>query len=577
MTLFRLTHMCNSLNLDGLQAQQFETPEELGWLTQSYASPKTFFSEFMVDYQKACGVSAKSVPFSHYDFYYDIFDKQANGQNPAYIHYDINGRRHITTYDDLKQLVDHKAEAWVRRGVAPGSLVCLVYPLGLDFTVGLLAALKLGLVISIASPSRPYLLKKQLDALAPEYISTGPAYAALMKNWNTIILESLPEGAGQGQEGRGERPQVYQAGQVAARLFDFSLDTLLEPVDIACDDLYLNAFRDGMLALSLGPKETLAAPGWSMGLSQPFMLLSVLLAGASFLDLKPELYKRMPKMLRDFPPTILGIDRELRAFLQAQPPDVLAACKFWFRSPSGLSDFDEWQGFIAKLNLAGRLTGVLKWHVQAAGLLAFSRRRKGLIVDTLMPSAGMEWQLVPLPEGGMMPSPEFGCLSFMANGEERTTPYLFVKNKVEWLCPDSYLNEKRERFYAGDLVETFIRDTGFNRHFMIVKTQRIASQCISNDLVIFAGSRTVIDEAGLSQKITDRISRHLGKEYCPDHVVFLPLLPRMGPDGSPDDAWAKKEYTTYRLGKKAGHTLFTGLSRLKEMILIQNGIPISTT
>ncbi len=575
MTLFRINHMLDSLNLDGLQAEGFQTPEELVWLNQSYADPKAFFSGFMADYQNVCGVTTKSMAFGHYDFYYDIFEKQGSGGNFAYIYYDVNGRRHVITYEDLKQLVDHKADDWGKKGVVPGNLVCLIYPLGLEFTVGLLAALKLGLIVSFASPARPYLMKKQVAALVPDYISTSPAYSALLAEDKEKLIESLPY-TGKSTD-RGERPQVYQTGQIAARLFDFSLETLLDPVDISCDDLYLNALRDGLIALNLGPKETLAAPGWSCALTQPFMLLSVLLTGAAFLDLKPELYRRMPKMLLDSPPSILGVNEEFRTFLLTQPNEVLSGCKFWFRSPSAGSDFTQWQTFITKKGLEERFTGVLKWHTQAGGILAFSRRRKGLAVDTQIPSAGMAWQLAPLPEGGMLPSQEFGLLSFVSNGLEKITPYLFVKNRVEWLCPSSYLYEKDERFYSRQLVESFLKDIKFRTPFLIVPVQRLASNKRSYDLVIFVGSRTGSDQADVSKKIIDKITHHLGKEYCPDHVVFMPLLPRLTPDGSLDKEWCQREYTCHRLNKKAANKVFTGTSRLKEMILIKNKLKITTT
>ena len=575
MTLFRINHLLDSLKLDRLQTDGVQAPEELTWLDRSYTDPKGFFKAFAADYQNACGVATKSIAFGHYDFYYDIFEKSGNGESPAFIYYDVNGRRHVISYGDLKQLVDHKADEWGKKGVTPGSLICLVYPLGLEFTVGLIAALKLGLIVSFASPGRPWLMKKQVAALAPDFISTSPAYSALLANDKEKLIESMPS-TGK-RTGKGDRPQVYQAGQPAARLCDFSLETLLEPVEIASDALYLNALRDGIVALNLGPKETLAAPGWSCALTQPFMLLSVLLTGAAFLDLKPGLLRKVPKMLLDSPPSILGINEAFSRFLLTQPREVFSGCKFWFRPPSEGSDFTHWQTFIAKKGLEERFTGVLKWHTQAGGLLAFSRRRKGIAMENLMPSAGMAWQLSPVPTGGMLPSGEFGILSFISNGEERTTPYLFVKNGVEWIVPGSYLNEKGERFYSGQLVESFLKAIKFSRPFILVPVKRPASKRRTYDLVIFTGSGTRTDQAEISKKIRDKITHYLGREYCPDHVDFLPLIPRLAPDGSMDTQWCKKEYTSYRLNRKAAHKLFSGISRLKEMILIQNKLKITTT
>ncbi|MCG8615484.1 MAG: hypothetical protein MI802_04660, partial [Desulfobacterales bacterium] len=75
----------------------------------------------------------------------------------------------------------------------------------------------------------------------------------------------------------------------------------------------------------------------------------------------------------------------------------------------------------------------------------------------------------------------------------------------------------------------------------------------------------------------DRIIRHLGKEYCPDRIVFLPVIPRLASDGTIDTQWCMKAYATSRMNKTSTHPVFRELSRLKEMMLIQQKLSISTT
>ncbi|MCG8617861.1 MAG: hypothetical protein MI802_16715, partial [Desulfobacterales bacterium] len=559
MTPYKLHQMLDSLNLGGFQSEEVQAPAALPWLEDSWSQPKVFFKGMLADVQKTYGVSLKSVAFAHYDFYYDIFLSRSNPEQPAFVSYDVNGRRHPVSYDELKQLVDERADDWGGRGMAQGSCICLVYPFGLDFTVGVLAALKLGMVVSFASPGRPYLLKKQLTALAPDYIVTSSAYAALVGEHRDKLVDAQPKVKDAGKP--DQRPRVYQSGETVARLFDFSLETPLDPVDIPCDTLYLNAFRDGSIALNLSPKDVFSAPGWSASLTQPFMLLSVLLAGATYLDLKPWLCAKVPAILDDVTPTVLGVNQGFRNLLAKQSGsnesgDVFSQCRFWFRTPADDWDKGAWQAFINQKGLTKRYTGAIKWHPQAGGILAFSRRRQGLIMETLIPSTGMTWQVMPLPEGGGLPSPDFGRMAVAVGDEERVTPYLFVKSGVEWLCPSSYVNQKQERFYASELVQAYLKDIHFNRPFIIMPVNRPASVRTTFDLVIFAGAKQGIDKAGLTKKLSDRIIRHLGKEYCPDRIVFLPVIPRLAPDGTIDSQWCMKAYATSRMNKTSTHPVF---------------------
>ncbi|WP_156968198.1 AMP-binding protein [Desulfobacter vibrioformis] len=565
-----LHQMLESLIFDPGAPADIRTSGARAWFDQSWADPKGFFKTLLKAYQKTRRVTVKSVPYSRYDFIYDIFEKQNNPAALAFIRYDANGRCHRVTYGELKQLADRRTEEWAAKGILPGNCVCLVYPVGLEFTVSLLAALKLGLVISLAPPGRPYLMKRQLWALDPDYIATSPVYADLVDTFRDKMIHTLPTT----RKITDERSRIYESGQPALRIFDVSSETVLEPKEIPCDTLYLNAARDGVIALNLTPGDILSAPGFSAGLTQPFLLLSVLFSGAAFMNLTSSLVGKLPQMPEEMRPTVMGITPEFRDLPATRVGEILKRCRFWFRAPAGPGEIDQWQAFITQKNLGKTLTGVIKYHPQAGGVLALSRRCKGITRETLLPSPGMSWQIVPLPEGGMLPSQDFGRMAVQVGQEERMTPYLFVKNKGEWVYPASYPDEVRERFYTRELVADFIRETRFKLPFMVMAVHRAGATFRTHDLVIFSGSRNISDPAGLAQKLKDRISRYLGSEYCPNRVEFLPILPRLARDGSVDAGWCMKAYATNRLNKLAGHPVFKGIARLKDMMLIQTRITI---
>ncbi len=556
-----LDQMISSLIVDG-----YDPAERLDWLEKSYTEPKDFYKKLLASYHKKYGYSNKSQVFRQYDFYYDIFEKKHNPEDVAYIHYDSSDKRHEVTYKILRQLVDTRANDWLLRGACNGQLICLVYNLGLEYVVCVLAALKIGLILSFLSPSRPYLLKKQLQILDPDYISTDATHALGINEFHKKIIDHMPKDPKGLTGDTHKRSWAFISEQNVAKLFDYSTDQLFEPFDITCDELYLNSIRDGLLALDLKPGDIFAAPGYSYCETQPAMLLSVLLTGAAFLDIKPENYQRSPRILLDYPISILGINLALRKFIQEKQIDIFRFCRFWFRNPAPSTEYNKWYLFIKKSGIDHILTGVLKWQTQIGGLLFFSRRRKGLAIEYLMPSAGLDWSLSAFVGNDDIPE-DFGILSVSSINGTKLSPYFVVKSMDEWLLLGSRFKEKQGKHYPRESVVAFIRQTHICKYFFIAERPRPAGNTVSFDLVIFTGSKTNIDYSGTSDKINRKIVGAMGKEYCPDNILYYPMLPRLNADASVDEAWCQSQYINGGLSQKAKNDIFIGLSVIKELLL----------
>jgi hypothetical protein len=562
MASFSLDQMTASLIVEG-----FDPAEKLDWLEKSYAEPGDFFKEFLAITHGKYGYTSKSRVFRQYDFYYDIFEKKGTPEDIAYIDYDSNNNRREVTYKKLRQLVDAKAYDWQVRGAVNGKLICLVYKLSLEYLVCVLAALKLGLILSFLSPARPYLLKKQLRALDPDYISTDAAYALVVNEFQDKLIERMPKDLEKIKGDVHKRSWAFISQQSVARLFDFSTDQLFEPFDITCDELYLNSIRDGLLALDLKPGDIFAAPGYSYSETQPAMLISVLMAGAAFLDVKPENYKRSPGLLEDYPISILGINPDFRKFIQEKQIDIFKSCRFWFRNPSPSTEYNKWYLFIKKTGIDHILSGVLKWQPQIGGLLFFSRRRRGLAVDNLMPSAGSDWHLTAFEGEDDTPSTKFGVLSMSFGDTVKQSPYFMAQSMYEWLLLGSRFKEKQGKCYPRDFVAGFIRETRVCKYFFLAERPRPVGRRTSFDLLVFTGLKTGIDYSGTSDKIKRKITAAMGKEYCPDNILFYPILPRLNADTSVDGAWCESQYARGGLLQKSKNDIFLGLSAIKELIL----------
>ncbi len=560
MERFSLDQITAGLIIDG-----FDPLRKLYWLEKSYEMSEGFFTVLLSVYGKTHGYYAKTVPYKQYDFYYDIFKKD-NLDKVAYIYYDFNDSRHELTYHDIQQMVDGTAEAWMLRGAVRGNVICIVRPLSVAFVVSVLSALKLGLVLSFLSPSRPYLIQRQLQALNPDYISTGKAYYAIVREFRTKIIETMAPCPGAVSRDELKRSCAFMSGEIAARLFDYTSDNLFEPVDITCDELYLYPLRDGLIALDLRPGDIFAAPGFSFCDTQPAMMLSSLLTGATFLDIKPENYRRSPALLLRDGVTIFGVTSDLRDVIQESQINALESCRFWFRTPSPSTAYHQWQVFIRKTGIGHVLTGVLKWSSQAGGLLFFSGKRKGVAIDKVLPSAGLPWSLVPAMENDDTPCDDFGFLSISCPNGDKITPCLVMRDAYEWLLLSFRFIEKGGKRYPMDVVSQFIQTTGICRYFFMMERAYPVGPSPRIHLIVFTGLETTVDCAGIKDKLNKKISLAMGWEYCPDVIDFFPMLPRLNVDGSIDVAWCQAQYADNRLTLKSGNTVFMGLALIKELI-----------
>lgn len=565
MKALNLDQMIDSLVVDG-----FDPAQKLDWLERSYEAPEDFFQGILKAYHVRHTCSSKSLPFRQYDFYYDIFETRRNREDTAYIYYDINLISHEITYRNLQQMVDKKAGEWRSKGAVKGESIALVYDFNIGYVVSVLASLKIGLVFSLIAPSRPYLLKKQLESLEPVYISTDDIHALIMQGCNEKIIENMPEDLKKEKKEIYNRSNAPASKEVIARLFDYSTDQLFEPFDITCDELYLRSICDGILALQLEPGDILAAPGYKECESQPSMFLSALLTGAAFLDIKKDNYNQSSEILFDYPVTVLGVNSELRDFLQEKQIDnIFKSCRFWFRNPAQSAEYNQWYMFISDRGLDKILTGVLKWHIQIGGILFFSRRRRGLAVDNIMPSAGLEWVLTEPEQIDDNLSTEFGILSVSFDNMIKVTPWLVKKNMYEWLLIGSRFKESEGRYYPCHAVHNLIKQTNICRYSFMAEKPILGGNSVSFDLIIFTGKNSRVKNASLSDKLNRYITHAMGKEYCPDKIVFYPILPRFNADFLIDTEWCELQYFNGGLAQKSGDSIFRNLSVIKEMILKQ--------
>ena len=559
--------------LDGtLSKNDLEQTKNLDWLYESYERPAAFWVTLKNTNHSFFPIPGKSSLFKKYDFFYDIIIRNQENTSPAFCWYDsVLGWKHIS-YTDLGVLASQKAESWARSGALAGEKICIVLPMGLRFVVALLAALKLGLLISLLPPSGRRFIKNRLEILSPEYIESEEIYFPLLKPWAEIIL---PELKTTGKSGTDiERSHVYDSGTPICLCFDPSSQTPCTPIELTSDTLYLCPMRDGILPLGMRPGESMAASGFHFLEIQPALILSTLLNGATYHHMASKDVMERPELLNDHPVRSMGLGMKLRDSLLRGSPAITDPWRCLFCNPAESNDLSLWQQLIKHLKIEDSFFMNLKWDAASGGCSLFSLKVKGKAHSSVLPSAGTRWKLCDTSGNDLVSFGNFGILSVETLGRDdetmQLTPSIISRYKNEWLYTGSHVRGRYGRYYPKkeileaieSIPECHLSSIADLPDSQIPGRHRFV-------LLIFKGAEADIDEAESRSKIDSVIAAQLGDEFIPDRIEFFPLYPRRNEDRTIDHDWCQFQYVTGLLFNKSKDEMFQCVTRLRKYTFLQ--------
>jgi len=538
------------------------------WLEDSYQQPGRFWRTLMRAGEAFFDTPGRSILFKAYDFYHDIVVRNRNTPTPAFCWYDpaLGWRR--LTYPALARAATRQAPAWQRLGAAPGAKLCIVLPLSPEFVVSLAAAFKIGLTLSILPPLGKDFLMRRLQHLAPDHIQTDRLFRPLPAEWDGIVLD--PETDEPSAAALPETSHAYPSGTVVGRFFDPSSPAVHMPVALTADALYLHPLRDGVISLGLQPGRSLAAPGFHFLETQPALLVSALLNGATFFHIDPAHLKDRPELLNEVSIDCMGLHRSTKELFRRRPPALKKKWSLLFRGAVDTLDPDTWQPLVEALDAGSALCMNLQWDAAGGGCCLFSKRTKGRFHRHVLPTAGIPWSLTDAAGGGAEIDTPVGVLTVdppePLTGETRRTPHLIMADRHEWLYLGSDVVGRNGRFYPVDEVLTTvgrIPSCALCSISALPGLQHPGSHRFT--LLIFSGPQPHVAADVLMERIHTTLRQDLGREFLPDNVRVIPLFPRLNDDHSIDHDWCHTQFATGSLGRKANDALFqciTGLRRL---------------
>src|SRR3989338_962585 len=221
--------------------------------------PSSFWKSLVALQGKTSPCPPKSELGKKYDFYFDCLLRHPES-NQAVITIDENGFIQSWTFKKLHRIVNFQVKEWLKKGVKPGQLVALILPVGIDFFVALLTALRLGLTLCYLCPDTPYLSQNFLSSLVE---SLQPAWLVLPKNrsWPSfdsyaqLPIESLEESDSVSENSS----YAYESAHVIQLSLSLPSQVPFSIVPLDAQATYLHALRDGLVTLNLHPGTTWAA------------------------------------------------------------------------------------------------------------------------------------------------------------------------------------------------------------------------------------------------------------------------------------------------------------------------------
>jgi len=552
-----------------LQSNEPEKTRRQAWLDESCRHPAKFWRALKRTNDSFFNIPGKSIPYKAYDFYHDIITRNQESRNPALCWYDpVLGWKNLS-YSDLGALASQKAEAWRRSGAAPGRKVCIVLHLGPEFLVALIAAFKVGLSISVLPPIGKQFLNRRIEALMPDYIETDRLFLPMIAAWEEIVL--APVGVSITSTSDSEKSHAYASGSVLGHLFDPSSHMPHLPVELACDDIYLNPLRDGTIVLGLRPGQSLAAPGTHFLETQPALIIAVLLSGATFFHIEPQAIRKNPELLCDHPITCMGLDKQLRDLLLQHPVALSEKWSCIFRNPAESNDLDLWQQLIKKLDVGDAWCMNLKWDTAVGGCSLFSTKIKGKMHLHVLPSAGVPWVLTDISGNGIPLDDNFGIFSVETtgspDGELCLTTNILVTDRQEWLYTGSSAKGRKGRHYPIEEVLDAVRGI---QHCSLCSISELPE--FQNPghhtyrLLIFIGWRSKIAAEEIIGHIRETLLVEMGAEFIPDKIRIFSLYPRLNEDKLMDYSWCHSQYVSGSLYNKLKDELYRAITRLRRHV-----------
>lgn len=527
------------------------------WIEESYKKPQIFWDSLWALHPSP----PKSSLGKHYDFYSDCILRHPEG-HIAFSLIEEGGFVTSWSYKKLHRCVNYLIKKWMKHSLKPQSVVAIIMNPGIDYLVALLAALRLGLIISYLPLNSSLLSDKTtqnlLEQIQPSFIITKNPLPHLP--YPSLLVEEL----GESDDTALLEPHTYAASQTLQLSLSLTRKDPFTLISLNAETTYLHALSDGLLTLNLQPETTWAAPLISPILSEPFRSLTALLSGATLIHISDDLLRQDPLILKDKKIHTLGLCKELLTLWSQHSGSPSKNLKCLYSSPFDRG-FPFWKTF-NHVNELEKVSHIHAWTDNSSG--GFSLISKPFSTEPyLKPSFGFPWFLNDIMSPGNPSQTGFGRLFQLSSPKETNAILSHINQDI--LLTTMVEPAKDSLTFPIHQIEQSVRALSFVQECVISPIPQpgllsaikmvflIFVDPLKNDL-----ADTIKQE--WTQTIHDHITRDLGSFFLPDHIEYFCLVPKK--IGSQiDKNWCLTQYTSGLLAKKNRLQVYQLLSMLKKL------------
>lgn len=538
------------------------------WMSKSYTDPLSFWEELLTYYRDDPESVSQTSPLQAYDFYSDCIVQHKGRNTIALKVIQAEGGAEKWSYEEIDEMVEAQASFWKPEyRLEPGKTVALILPQGLPFVVGLMTALRLGLIVCVLPFQDrffpPSQLQKAVETLAPDLIVTLAGEEKHFESQGDVLELDLSL---EKQTPSSIETHVYLANDTVQKHFNpYSLKEeqihLLEAMRS-----YLIPLRDTLLALHLKRSMAWARPLSSVFREEPCCTLMALLVGATIVHVPDDILFHHPQVLKDEPIDVLGVSFPLQQLWIKTPGSPSSKLKVWYRDPLCGTDHN-WRAFNELNGLQKVPSAQLLIDKERGGTILFSQPKPLEKVIFMHPSLGMSWNLQKINANGADAVGGFGLFHVEPAGKDHL---IIAQIGDEWTICGAISPLNEGYFYPIREIEEKMKSLDFVQTCMVVMEPH--PQHFHNKQFILLVFVSPKERNSLQQKKEDwkgqlrhLIQTSIGEAFLPSEVLFYSFYPKME-NKEIHRNWVETQYQRGHLFLKQKRPIYHNLNKLRQAV-----------
>lgn len=543
------------------------------WIEESYRDTTSFWVDLFNLHKGSHRVPIQSELGRQYDFYHDCILRHLSANEVALTTIDQQQQSKNWTYKQLHRCVNFNLGKWLKTDIQAGQTIAILLPTGIEYTIALLCALRLGLRLLILPPDLHFLGPVQIEnwikELQPNYIVAQDGISLNVKEPSPLSIDV------KGEDDEDQLPPSYPyeaAAKIQLTLTLFRQSPFIF-VPIDAESLYLHSIREGLLTLNLRENGTWASPLSCEIAMEPAATLSTFLAGARRILVSNEDLRRNPQLLKDEKIQLLAISSSLQQLWTETPAMPTRSLKACFRTSWSLNP-RAWKTFVQQ----NKLEKIPSFHSffdnSRGGCEIFTRPILDEYDLFFRPSLGSSWSLNNIDALEVPSTNGMGIFTIRTGNKQNNEHYGNIQ--LSYVDQRFYFfgvhkPSKEGMTFPLEAIEKLVAELPFVETAMVYPVLRFTSPLdrLFLLLVFVNPMKKTIEEDEKKQwtnEIEQHLQKYLGKNFLPDRIEYYPLYPKMGASGI-DRYWCMNHYDKGLFAKKMGTTLYPILHQLKKLSL----------